>query len=246
LSGGAAELAVSNLAVGSHSVSAAYGGADGYAASASPAVNVTITAALPAAPSNLTAAAVSMSEIDLSWAASSTTGVTYNVYASAVSGFTPAAGNRIATGVTGTSYANNGLAPSTARYYAVTAQNVNGESAASNQASATTQSGVACKVGYSLTTQWNGGFQTSIAIKNTGSLPVNGWHLTWTWAGDQQITGAWDSTYVQSGKNATLTNESWNASIAVGATISGIGFNANYSGSNPAPTAFYLNGTRCQ
>jgi hypothetical protein len=101
-------------------------------------------------------------------------------------------------------------------------------------------------VDYSVTSQWNVGFGTAITIKNTGSTPINGWRLTWTWAGDQQITQAWNSNYTQSGANATLTNASWNSTIGAGATVSGIGFNASYSGSNPSPAAFYVNGTRCQ
>ncbi len=44
----------------------------------------------------------------------------------------------------------------------------------------------------------------------------------------------------------TLTSESYNGSIAPGATVSGIGFNASYSGTNSVPTTFMLNGTRCQ
>lgn len=42
-----------------------------------------------------------------------------------------------------------------------------------------------------------------------------------------------------------LTNASLNPAIAAGATISGIGFNASYNGSNTAPAAFYVNGTLC-
>jgi hypothetical protein len=149
--------------------------------------------------------------------------------------------------VTVTSYAHTGLAPSTTRYYLVTAQNANGESAVSNQASATTAPvTVSCKVNYTVTTQWNVGFGTAITIKNTGSAPINGWQLTWAWPGNQQITQSWNSNYSQTGQNATLTNESYNATIAAGATLSGMGFNGSYSGSNNSPTAFYVNGTRCQ
>jgi hypothetical protein len=246
LSSGSAVLMVSNLAVGSHSVTASYSGAAGYAASASSAVGVTITAAPPAAPSNLVATAASSSQINLTWTASATSGVTYNVYASATAGFTPSAGNRIASGVSVTNYAHTGLPASTTQYYVVTAQNANGESAASNQASATTPAGVSCKVTYTVTTQWNVGFGTAITIKNTGSASINGWQLTWTWPGNQQITQSWNSNYSQTGVNAKLTNASWNGTIAAGTTLSGMGFNASYSGSNNNPPAFYLNGTRCQ
>jgi len=131
-------------------------------------------------------------------------------------------------------------------YYLVTAQNANGESAASNQASATTPAAISCHIGYSVTNQWNVGFTAAVTVKNTGPAPINGWRLTWTWPGNQQITQAWNSNYSESGANATLTNASWNAMINPGSTISGIGFNGSYSGSNPNPTAFYVNGTRCQ
>jgi hypothetical protein len=106
--------------------------------------------------------------------------------------------------------------------------------------------GAACHVTYSVTSQWNDGFGTAITIKNTGTTAVNGWNLTWSWAGNQKITESWDATFSQSGANAKLTNESYNAAIAAGATITGIGFNASYSGTNTAPSAFYLNGTLCK
>jgi hypothetical protein len=100
-------------------------------------------------------------------------------------------------------------------------------------------------VAYSVTSQWNVGFGTALTIQNTGTAPINGWNLTWTWPGNQQITQAWDANYTQTGANATLTNLSYDATIAAGATISGIGFNGSYSGTNTAPAAFSVNGTLC-
>jgi hypothetical protein len=104
----------------------------------------------------------------------------------------------------------------------------------------------ACHVGYTVTTQWNSGFGTAITIQNTGTAAVNGWNLTWTWAGNQKITQSWNSNYLQTGANAKLTNESYNAAIAPGAALTGVGFNGSYSGANTAPAAFYLNGTLCK
>jgi len=63
----------------------------------------------------------------------------YNVYRSTTSGFTPGSGNLIASGVTGTTYSNTGLAASTTYYYKVEAVDADGTSAASAQATATTQ-----------------------------------------------------------------------------------------------------------
>ena len=103
----------------------------------------------------------------------------------------------------------------------------------------------ACHVTYTVTGQWNTGFGTSISIQNTGTAPVNGWSLTWTWPGNQKITQSWNAIYSQTGANAKLTNQSYNPAIAPGATLNGVGFNGSYSGTNAAPGAFYLNGTLC-
>jgi hypothetical protein len=240
---GSAALALSTLASGVHSITGVYSGATNYAGSTSAAVNQTV---LPGAPTKLTAAAASSAQINLAWTASPTSGVTYNVYSSTSSGFTPSGANRIATGLTATSYSNTGLSPSTTHYYLVTAQNSAGESAVSNQASATTAAGLSCHVAYSVTSQWNNGFGAALTIKNTGSAAIGGWNLTWTWPGNQQITQSWNASYTQKGANASLTNASYNGTIAAGATVSGIGFNASYSGTNPAPPAFSVNGTLCK
>ncbi len=94
----------------------------------------------PSAPSGLTATATSSSQINLSWTAStSSCSVTYNVYRSTTSGFTPSTSNQIATGVTATTYSNTGLAASTTYYYLVEGVDSAGSSGQSNQASATTQ-----------------------------------------------------------------------------------------------------------
>jgi hypothetical protein len=93
----------------------------------------------PSAPTGLGATAASSSAINLSWTASTTSGVTYTVFRSTTSGFTASGANQIAAGLTGTTFADSGLAASTAYYYLVQANNAGGASASSNQATATTQ-----------------------------------------------------------------------------------------------------------
>ncbi len=115
--------------------------------------------AAPTAPGNLGATAVSSSQINLSWTASTAgTGcsITYNVYRSTTSGFTAGSGNQIATGVTTTSYQNTGLAASTTYYYLVEGVDSSGSSGPSNQASATTTA--------------SSGSCTSICINSGGPL----------------------------------------------------------------------------
>ncbi len=96
----------------------------------------------PSAPTGLTAMASSSSAISLSWtgvsAPSGCASLTYSMYGSTTSGFTPGSGNLIASGLTGTSYSNTGLTASTTYYYKVEAVDTVGSSAASTQAQATT------------------------------------------------------------------------------------------------------------
>ena len=89
---------------------------------------------VPPAPSNLTATA-GRKKITLSWTVSpGATG--YTVKRGMYSG---GPYTKIATGVTGASYANSGLRAGTTYYYVVAAVNAAGSSADSNQASATSR-----------------------------------------------------------------------------------------------------------
>ena len=100
-----------------------------------------------------------------------------------------------------------------------------------------------CSVAYSVTSQWNTGFTTSITITNTGSA-LTSWSLGYSYSGNQQLTQGWSGNWSQSGPNVTVTSASWNGSLAGGASTQ-IGANFSYSGTNTAPTAFTLNGTAC-
>lgn len=93
----------------------------------------------PAAPSGLSATAASSTMINLAWTASSTSGVTYTVYRSTTSGFAPASGTQIATGLSATNFSDSSLTAGTTYYYLVEASTSAGNSTASNQATATTQ-----------------------------------------------------------------------------------------------------------
>ncbi|HVU70512.1 MAG TPA: family 43 glycosylhydrolase [Ktedonobacteraceae bacterium] len=110
-------------------------------------------------------------------------------------------------------------------------------------ATSTPVSGASCRVSYT-TTNWTGGFTANIIITNTGATTINGWTLVFSFPGSQQITQVWNATVSQSGQQVTLRDAGYNASIAPGATANP-GFNGSWSGSNPNPTAFTLNGSAC-
>jgi hypothetical protein len=232
------------LAMSNFSVGAAAGSSSGGSCSTA-----------PSAPSGLTGTAASSSAINLSWTAdpapASCTISGYNVYRSTTSGFTPSSSNQIANSVTATSYSDTGLAASTTYYYVVEASDMAGTSSASAQANATTlapSSGgsSSCTVDYSITNSWSGGFGAAITITNSGTSAFSSWTLTWTFANGQTITQFWGGTATQSGANVTVTNLSYNDSIAPGGSVTGLGFNGTWNNStNAIPAAISLNGTAC-
>ncbi|AVT41727.1 glycoside hydrolase family 6 protein [Plantactinospora sp. BB1] len=105
------------------------------------------------------------------------------------------------------------------------------------------QAAPGCSVTYSAN-QWQGGFSANITIRNVGDA-INGWTLRFSFAdAGQRVTQGWSANWTQSGTQVTATNVSWNGNLATGAST-GIGFNGSFSGSNPAPTSFSINGTTC-
>ncbi|SCF77738.1 endo-1,4-beta-xylanase (glycosyl hydrolase family 10) [Streptomyces sp. MnatMP-M17] len=101
-----------------------------------------------------------------------------------------------------------------------------------------------CAVTYAVQSQWNTGFTANVTVRNTGTSPVNGWSLRWTWPSGQSVTQAWNATVTQSGAQATAVNAAHNAAIAPGGSAT-FGFNGAWSGGNTAPGAFTLNGAAC-
>jgi cellulose 1,4-beta-cellobiosidase len=93
-----------------------------------------------------------------------------------------------------------------------------------------------CSAAYSVTGSWPGGFQGQVVVANTGSAALNGWQLGWTFPGSQAINNLWNGSYAQSGGQVTVTNASYDGTLAPGASAT-VGFTATYSGSNTAPSS---------
>jgi hypothetical protein len=102
----------------------------------------------------------------------------------------------------------------------------------------------ACSVTFTNTSQWTGGFVDQVVIGNTGTSTINGWTLEFTFGGDQQITSDFNGTASQSGENATLTNASYNGTIAPSSSVT-VGFQGTWTSSDAAPASFTLNGATC-
>src|SRR5207245_8335924 len=74
--------------------------------------------------------------------------------------------------------------------------------------------------------------------------PLNSWTLKFTLPTNEHVTSLWNGTLTTSGTDNTVTNLSWNAPLAPGATAT-VGFDASYTGTFANPTACTLNGNPC-
>jgi hypothetical protein len=100
-----------------------------------------------------------------------------------------------------------------------------------------------CQITSTVNTQWPGGYQVSLRITNTGSQPINGWNLQWQMPTGQRIYDLWSATVTQSGPNVSVRGTQ---SIAPGASLSAVGYNATWDNvTNAKPQTYSLNGRRC-
>jgi hypothetical protein len=103
---------------------------------------------------------------------------------------------------------------------------------------------LSCRAVYQLQSQWQGGFVGTITVTNTGSAPIVGWTLTFTFPGDQHITNTWNGTATQTGSAVTVHGANWNSTIQPGGSVS-VGFQGTGQSVTGAPTNIAINGVPC-
>nr|AAW62376.2 endoglucanase CBP105 [Cellulomonas flavigena] len=224
--------------------------AAGNVSASSPSVTFTTTTApadttAPTVPGTPAATAVTTTGALLTWAASTDAGsgvAKYEVLR--VSGTT----STLVGSPTTPSFTLTGLTPDTSYSYAVRAVDAAGNTSAASTAvtfrtleETTTPPGT-CKVTYT-PNSWNTGFTASIKVANTGTSPLT-WSLAFDLTAGQKLSSGWSATWAQSGTTVTATGQSWNATLAPGASTE-IGFQGTHNGQNPSPTTFTVNGTAC-
>ncbi|EFF91646.1 endoglucanase E1 [Streptomyces sp. e14] len=92
----------------------------------------------------------------------------------------------------------------------------------------------ACTAAYTVSDDWGSGFNASVTVKNSGTVALKSWKVTWTWPGAQKITNIWNASYTQSGATVTAVNAAHNGAVAPGTSTS-FGFGGAPGGAT-APT----------
>jgi endoglucanase len=89
---------------------------------------------------------------------------------------------------------------------------------------------------------------TAAVVLLAGAAPLGAAQkpvVRFAFTGDQRVREAWLAKVAQSGATVTARNESYNAKIAPGGTVT-FGFNATTGGgANPSPGLVTVNGAPC-
>jgi mannan endo-1,4-beta-mannosidase len=92
-----------------------------------------------------------------------------------------------------------------------------------------------CVASYRIVSQWTGGFQGEVTVRNTTATAFQTWTASWTFANGQRINQLWNGSFTQSGANVSATHIGWNSLIPPGGSQV-FGFLGSSTGTNTAPT----------
>ena len=132
---------------------------------------------------------------------------------------------RVATTTT-TGYTDTGLTAGTAYTYTVRAKDAAGNvSAASSAVTATTQPdtttpATACTATWRTDNAWGSGFTATVTVKNTGTVALRSWLVTWTWLNGARLSSGWSAMFTGSGASQSAASLPWNGALAPGASTS--------------------------
>ncbi|HST83204.1 MAG TPA: endo-1,4-beta-xylanase [Kineosporiaceae bacterium] len=96
--------------------------------------------------------------------------------------------------------------------------------------------GSGCSATYTIVNSWPGGFNASVAVRNTGTAARSSWTVGWTYANGQKVTSLWNGEFTQTGSAVAVRNAAYNGSLTAGASTS-FGFLGTWVGTNAVPAA---------
>ncbi|SFW88854.1 glycoside hydrolase family 11 protein [Amycolatopsis australiensis] len=94
--------------------------------------------------------------------------------------------------------------------------------------------GGGCAASYTRVNEWSGGFQGEVTVTNNGSTATSGWTVTLAFPDGQRISQVWDGRATGTASPYTVTNETYNGSIAAGGSTK-FGVLGSWTGSDGAP-----------
>jgi hypothetical protein len=89
-----------------------------------------------------------------------------------------------------------------------------------------------------------GMFSASVTVVNAGSSPIDGWTVTFSFAGDEKITRAWNASVTQAGASVTATSVRDDKAIAPGGSQS-FSLEGTWAASDAPPASFTVNCITC-
>jgi len=98
---------------------------------------------------------------------------------------------------------------------------------------------------YQAGTNWGTGYSGQYTITNGGGSAVTGWTLSFTLPTGTTLTSLWNGSYTDKAGQVTVTNDSWDGTLAPGGTAT-VGFETESSGTAGQPTDCTINGASCQ
>lgn len=95
-----------------------------------------------------------------------------------------------------------------------------------------------CTASFRAVSAWQGGYQAEVTVRNTSAAPVTGWRVTVVPADGARVGQVWNGTLgTAADGTATVTNASWNGTLAPGASAAfGLIATAPATSSTPAAT----------
>ncbi|GAA3351235.1 hypothetical protein GCM10020358_80190 [Amorphoplanes nipponensis] len=92
----------------------------------------------------------------------------------------------------------------------------------------------ACDAVYRVVSEWTGGFQGEVTVRNGSAAPSSAWTATFTFPDGQRISQAWNATVTQSGAAVRARDAGWNGVLAPGGSAT-FGFLASSNGTDTRP-----------
>jgi len=99
-------------------------------------------------------------------------------------------------------------------------------------------------VHYAVGSTWSDGFIADVTVVNRTGTALKSWVVGWSFPGNQRVTNLWNGIATQTAQSVKVANAAWNRGVPDGGTLT-FGFQGVFSGANPAPSAFTLNGIVC-